>query len=274
MVGKVILLTGLIFTGLAYLGLGRWLLGSEFPGASSSEVLIPKSSIISDMSRKELEHKILSSTLRIEIKTWITYIEGQGYISYFSNGHGTVVDGSHLLTHNHFRMPLMELLEDETDGELATVKLFTANGELLWHGSLSATGVAVDDSETLLLEFRNREGQGLFNSLGIPSANFISGESARLRVGKTVAQVNWDEQRAFVQWSTIKAVKSDGGTRVVSVEECLIPGSSGGGVFVDGFHIGNNWFRSQGCIEHNSDGSTRYSTAALNSAEIVEKVRS
>ncbi len=93
-------------------------------------------------------------------------------------------------------------------------------------------------------------------------------------MGKTVAQVNWDEQQAFVQWSSIKAVTTAEGTNVVTVEECLVPGSSGGGVFVDGIHIGNNWFRSQGCIEHNSDISTLYSTAALNSAEIAENVRS
>ena len=224
-------------------------------------------------SCREIEQSILSSTLRIEIKTWIIYVEGEGYASLFSNGHGTVMGGRYLLTHNHFKLPLLELLADDFNGELATITLYTAGGNVLWKGALATAGVVHDDSETLLLEFLDREGRGLFESLGIPSANFIAERDVLLATGMQVAQVNWDQDLAYVQWTKVKAVNNDADSPAVDLAECLIPGSSGGGVFLNGAHIANNWSRSTGCIEGSDDDGLLYSTAALNSAELLAASR-
>lgn len=218
---------------------------------------------------KEMEQTILSTTLRIEIDTWIIYIEGEGYSSLSSNGHGTVMDGRYLLTHNHFRLPLLEMLGGEFDGEFATVRLYTADGNLLWQGPLTTAAVAYDDAETLLLEFRDRDGRELFEKLGIPSAKIAARGTQQVVPGATVAQVNWDNEQAFVQWTEVETAFSDDGTPVLQLADCLVPGSSGGGVFLNGVHIANNWSRSMGCVEGADDGASLYSKAALNSAELL-----
>ena len=224
-------------------------------------------------SCRKMEQRILSSTLRIEIRTWIIYVEGEGYATLFSNGHGTVMDGRYLLTHNHFKLPLLELLADEFNGELATITLYTADGNILWQGPLTTAGVVFDDSETLLLEFLDRDGRGLFKSLGIPSAEIVAEETVPVSTGTTVAQVNWDEDKAYVQWTKVKDVSNDADTPIIDLAECLIPGSSGGGVFLNGEHIANNWSRSMGCIEASDDETLLYSTAALNPVELLAASR-
>jgi hypothetical protein len=218
---------------------------------------------------EEMEQKILSTTLRIEIKTSIIYVEGQGYSSLFSNGHGTVMGGRYLLTHNHFRLPLLELLADDFNGKLATITLYTADGNLLWQGPLTTAAVAFEDSETLLLEFLDKNGQGLFGSLGIRSADFAADGSPQITAGASVAQVNWDNEQATVQWTRVKELFNEAGTPVLQLADCIIPGSSGGGVFFKGEHLANNWIRSMGCVEGSNDVSLLYSTAALNSAELL-----
>ena len=220
------------------------------------------SSNVTSLNCEEMEQTILSATLRIEIKTWIIYLENRGWSSLFSNGHGTVMDGRYLLTHNHFRLPLLELMADD-------ISLYTADGSLLWQGPLTTAAVVYDDSETLLLEFVERNGQGLFQSLGIPSADFATGESPQASPGATVAQINWDSERAYVQWTQVEAVNREAGTPVVQLADCIIGGSSGGGIFLDGKHIANNWSRSRGCVEESADESQLYSKAALNSAELL-----
>jgi hypothetical protein len=225
------------------------------------------------LSCQEMEQRILSATLRIEIETWIIYVEGEGYTSLFSGGHGTVIKGRYLLTHNHFKLPLLELLADDVNGEFATVTLYTGDGEHLWQGPLTTAGVAFEDSETLLLEFLDKNGQGLFESMGVPSADFTAGETATVAAGSEVAQINWDLNQAYVQWTEVKAVDKEGDTPVIRLEDCLIPGASGGGVFLNGAHIANNWSRSAGCGETSYDENFHHSTAALNSAELLAMIQ-
>lgn len=216
-----------------------------------------------------MEQRILATTLRIEVRTWIIYVEGKGYQRLSSVGHGTVLAGRYLLTHNHFGLPLLELLSDDWDGEFATVTLYTAQGELLWQGPLTTAAVAFDDSETLLLEFRDREGRGLFDSLGLPSADFAAGGAEQIAVGSEVAQINWDEHQAHVQWTKVRAAENEGDTPVIRLASCPIHGASGGGVFLDGAHIANNWSSSRACFETGRDDAQLFSIAALNSAELL-----
>jgi hypothetical protein len=201
------------------------------------------------------------------------YVEGQGYVSYSGDGHGTVIDGRHLVTHNHYQVPLKDLMADDENGELATVTLYKADGQQLWQGPLTAMEVAYEGAETLLFEFQDEDSRGLFEMLGIPPANLDVMPGTSVQVGTEVAQINWDNSQAYVQWTSVEAITEEGHTPVIRLSDCLVPGSSGGGIFVDGVHIANNWSKIDGC-----DGSTNgvmpfHSTGALNSIELVAAAR-
>ncbi|MGD2158179.1 MAG: hypothetical protein PVG32_14985 [Anaerolineales bacterium] len=248
---KYLLIVGII-SGIAWIGLSK-------PEPASG---------LGQKRNSATERKILASTLRIKIETWIIYIEGQGYTKLASSGHGTVMDGRYLVTHNHFRVPLVELL-DTFDSEFATVTLYRAGGQQLWQGTLKVADVAVIGSETLVLEFVDENGGGLFESLGVPSAVFTTLSSQPIEEGMEVAQINWDKNTAYVQWTRVESIDQKGDTTVMELSSCLVPGSSGGGVFVNGVHIANNWSRSIGCGESASAEIQPYSLAALNTTELV-----
>jgi len=218
---------------------------------------------------REIEQMILASTLRIEIRTWMMYVPDQGYMSYYGDGHGTVTSGRYLLTHNHFRVPLLDLLADDENRELATVTLYTADGQQLWQGPLTAMDVASADSESLLLEFHDQHGSGLFETLGIPSADLKVSPSASIQEGTEVAQINWDRKRAYVQWTNVEAIATRDGTPVIRLSNCIVLGASGGGIFVGRIHIANNWSRSFACDGSLNNDMPGHSTAALNSAELA-----
>lgn len=241
----------IIMSGVAYFGLGKQAAAMD----------------------SDIEQRILASTLRIEISTWMMYVEGQGYVSYSGDGHGTVIDGRHLVTHNHFQVPLQDLLADNKNSELATVTLYEADGQQLWQGPLTAMEVAFEDSETLLLKFQDENGRGLFETIGIPSANFDVMPQTSVQLGVEVAQINWDNSRAYVQWTNVEAITNEGDTPVIRLSDCLVPGSSGGGIFVDGILIANNWSKVDGCDGSTNDGMPFQSTGALNSVELVAAAR-
>lgn len=271
-----------IISGLSYLGIG------ERTAAMGSDLgLVERQNAVASFSERdnhttcsaaaperplaclEKEQKILAMTLKIEISSWIMYVEDQGYVSYFSNGHGTVMDGRYLVTHNHFQLPLQDLLADEQKSQLATVTLYRFDGEQLWQGPLTAMRVVFEDSETLLLEFQDQNGRGLFEALGIPSADFELMPQAAIQPGAEVAQINWDLNRAYVQWTNVKTRTLVSGTSVIRLSDCIVAGSSGGGVFVEGVHIANNWSRAHVCDEGTEDETQYHSTAALNSVELL-----
>jgi hypothetical protein len=84
-----------------------------------------------------------------------------------------------------------------------------------------------------------------------------------------VAQINWDKNTAYVQWTIVESVDQKDETAVMKLNSCLVPGSSGGGVFVNGVHIANNWSRSVGCGDSPSNEIQPYSLAALNTTELL-----
>jgi hypothetical protein len=245
---RISLIILIIASGLAYLGLGQQ----------------------ADAMDSDVEQTILASTLRIEINTWMMYVEGQGYVSYSGDGHGTVIDGRHLVTHNHYQVPLLDLMADNKNSELATVTLYKADSQQLWEGPLTAMEVAYEGSETLLFEFQDEDGRGLFERLGVPPANL---DVISVQVGTEVAQINWDNSRAYVQWTSVEAITKEGETPVIRLSGCLVPGSSGGGIFVDGVHIANNWSKVDGCDGSPNGDMPFQSTGALNSVELVAEAR-
>ena len=209
----------------------------------------------------EIEQHILDSTLRIDINSWIMYVEGEGYTHLHGTGHGTVKDGRYLITHNHYGEELTEILRDTAASEALTVTLYRANGERLMQIPGNSMTVVAVDAETLLFDF----GEGVFPELGVASAAFEEWQSLSLQPGMEVAQINWDWSQAHVDWVRIDAVTTQEGVPVLQLANCLEYGASGGGVFWQGVHVANNWNRDADCGLEAATDAGSFSRAALNS---------
>ena len=209
------------------------------------------------------EEKILAATVRIEIHRWLGEEGVRGEYIDGSMGHATVIDGRYLVTHNHFSIPLESI--EGTSGDELRISVYKANGELLLDSMRpSAFTIAAQDQETVVLDFGEYVDEGLFDMLDIPSAEFQSWESLSLRPGTEVAQINWDNQTAFVQWVNIRTLETVEGTPCIELDNSVIKGASGGGIFWNGLHVGNNWTTTT--VKAANDGSVldAFSTAALN----------
>ena len=60
------------------------------------------------------------------------------------------------------------------------------------------------------------------------------------------------------------AVQAEAATPQAVLENFVEQGASGGGVFYDGVHVANNWFRSTDRQAETGDVLRQYSVAALN----------
>jgi hypothetical protein len=182
-------------------------------------------------------------------------------------GHATVKAGRYLVTHNHTHIVS---LSDRKDGEIVQLSVSTADGDLIWEGPLAAISVALEDPETLVLDFGTHKDQGFLTTLGLPSVEFKAWESLSLSPGMEVAQIDWDGATAHVEWVVIEDVVMDNGTPRLELANSVIRGASGGGVFWKGYHIANNWSQAT-TYDANSGAVTRqYSVVALNSTAVVE----
>jgi hypothetical protein len=125
--------------------------------------------------------------------------------------------------------------------------------------------VVVEEEETLVLDFGTKSnGQGYFEWLGMTSASFMGWQDVPLQPGDEVAQIDHDGEHSFITWTRVNEVITNDGVPRITMQNDLIGGASGGGVFWNGFHIANSW----GIIEHvGEDGQVylRTSVAALNS---------
>ncbi len=220
---------------------------------------------------QELEQKILASTVRIEWHLWVKNDDGSGYTRVERIGHATIKDGRYLVTHNHGEI----LGSDVRSSGLSRVSIFTATGmPRLTNAPLDTVAIAVQDGETLILDFGVYGGQGLFAMVGMSSAEFKAWDSFPLQPGMEVAQVTWDGEIAFVDWVTLDDIVADSGTPRLELDSTVAVGTSGGGVFWNGYHIANTW--SQRTVLNVSHGivSRRYSVAALNSPQVAARPRS
>ncbi|MCP5014221.1 MAG: hypothetical protein GY938_02940 [Ketobacter sp.] len=214
----------------------------------------------------ELERQVLASTVRLEWRFKIKNDDGQYTFVDGSMGLATIKTGRYLVTHNHPSVPLSGLKK----GELTTVSVFTANGRPLWiEGSLEAITITEEDPETLILDFGSYGGEGLFGSMGMVSAEFKAWESLSLQPGMEVAQINWDGETTDVDWVTIEKVITEDNLPKLELANSVAPGTSGGGVFWNGYHIANT--RSQVTAYGQNSGAVlrEYSVAALNSAQVA-----
>ena len=215
---------------------------------------------------KKRERQILASTVRLE---WHFKIKNDGGEYTFldgSTGFATIKAGRYLVTHNHIGV----LLSGLKKGELTTVSVFTANGQPIWiDGPLEAITITVEEPETLVLDFGGYSGQGLFGSRGLPSAEFKAWESLSLQPGLEVAQINWDGVTPHVDWVTIDEIITAGNSPKLELANSVAPGTSGGGVFWNGYHIANTLAQVTAYGQNSGVVLREYSVAALNSSQVA-----
>lgn len=199
-----------------------------------------------------IEQRILAATVRLE------FHGPNGGI-----GHGTIKDGRYLVTHNHYPVSAAALASSADSGVTA-VSVSKANGDIiLLKVPLSFFSVAIDDPETLVLDFQEYGGVGFFDSVGVPSAEFKAWDSLSLQPGLEVAQIDWDGSTAFVRWVQINGIGAVEGIPALELASFVEQGASGGGVFWNGYHIANNWSRTTELAQNGEAILRQYSVAAL-----------
>jgi hypothetical protein len=217
-----------------------------------------------------LEQQILASTVRLEWHVWIKKEDANGYTRVDRIGHATIKDGRYLVTHNHGEIQQSDL----TSNRLNRISIFTAAGvPRLMNVPLTTVAIAVQDAETLVLDFGVYDGQGLFAMEGMSSAEFKAWESLLLQPGMQVAQVIWDGETASVAWVKIDDIVTDGGTPRLELDNTVKPGTSGGGVFWNGYHVANTWSQRTVLNASGEAVSRQCSVAALNSPHVAARLR-
>lgn len=217
-----------------------------------------------------LERQILSATVRIQFHGWIEIEDG--YDSQRVDGtlsHATVVNGRYLITHNHFGIPLSKAIQYSRYGNsgFTGLSVYKPDGEpLLSHAPLSAFSVVSEVAETTLLDFGVMDGQGLFTRAGLSSSDFATWDEIELRQDSEVAQIDKDEQGGtIVVWTRIRDILPGGENNFLQLDNFLQFGASGGGVYLNGLHIGNNWSRIPIVDVNTREILSGYSVVALNS---------
>lgn len=208
--------------------------------------------------QSEAEH-LLAMTVRVEFLT----------ATEICRGHATVVAGRYLITHNHY--PIAEAcIRNEAGCDVTAISLYKANGEMiLAEALLQSVTFELVSPETLVLDFGDLGGQGLFEVMGLPSAEIASGESLNVTPGSEVAQVDWDGATAHIDWSRVQSVGVDGGTPYIELDTFVEHGASGGGIFYNGVHIANNWTRCTDKAAAGGEIVNQFSVAALNPANVI-----
>lgn len=214
-----------------------------------------------------LERQILAETARLEWHFWLEQDDGTTLIyTGGTTGYGTIKDGRYLVTHNHPGKSISHLQDDEQ----VTLSVFTTlDDPLLVELPLDEISIAVEEEETLVLDFGTRNGEGRLSQLGLTSAEFKDWESLSLQPATEVAQIDWDGTRAFVEWVPVEAVITGPGTPRLRLANYVKPGASGGGVFWNGYHIANTWSRVITYDKETMIVLRRYSLAALNSSRVT-----
>ncbi|KAA3658173.1 MAG: hypothetical protein DWQ04_25940 [Chloroflexi bacterium] len=212
-----------------------------------------------------MAQQVLSATVRLHVRRWQKDDSGQkGEFVDGGVGHGTVKDGRYLVTHNHYGIPLA----DVDNAELIQVTVKNWRGEMVLQDMpLTAVTVVAVDAETLILDFGQYGETGLFEMMGVPSAEFQSHDSLSLQVGMEVAQVDWDGETAHVDWVLVESVDSENGVPQLKLANGLTEGASGGGVFWNGVHVANNWTSNSSYNQQTGDLLNQFSVAAANSSQ-------
>ncbi len=215
--------------------------------------------------RRQIEQQILNSTVRILVQSMTVKADESGYEIDDTLGHATVMGDRYLVTHNHFDVPVSSRPQEGDSDAYGQVLLYNVAGELVFKGPLSDFELVREDKETLV--FAYKEG-GLFEKLGFASAEFVDWTSVSLRPGMEVAQVDWDGATTRVDWATIQEVDIEDGVPRLVLNDGAIPGASGGGVFLGGAHVANNW-RLEEQVGPQGEVVGEVTTVALNSTAVL-----
>ena len=84
------------------------------------------------------------------------------------------------------------------------------------------------------------------------------------QAGTELAQIDWDEATSPAR-VTVDAVTLAGEVSQVQVSNFAASGASGGGVFWNGYHVGNNWARNMDRDPQTDEVTLLYTLVALNS---------
>jgi hypothetical protein len=216
-----------------------------------------------------MEEEILASTVRLLMFTPIMHVEGEGYRIVNSMGHATVMDGRYLVTHNHYDETILSMLLEGDPDNLITVNIYNSDGEIISQVPGQTLKVLLVERETVVYDLGEIDGIGYLTTLGFPSAKMLSLPSVALEAGMEVAQIDWDGSSTHVDWVRIDATNTQADTPIINVSNCILKGASGGGVYWQGQHIGNNWSRTDKCDSGLDIGDEIVSTVALNSQTVI-----
>ncbi len=226
---------------------------------------VNQASVVMPENYREIEEKILQSTVRFLIQTWIAKSNEEEYEIFHSEGHGTVKDGRFLVTHNHFGIPLSIRPQAGEPDLYSNITLFNSAGDPLFIGPLTDFQIIEEDTEMLIFAYKE---EGLFEKLGFISAEFKAWQSLTVQPGMIAAQIDWDGSTTRVDWTIIREVIVDDGVPRLVLEDGSIVGASGGGIFWKGVHIANNWTLNE-TIGADGIVLSQISTAALNSEAML-----
>ncbi|MCB8977408.1 MAG: hypothetical protein H6657_08320 [Ardenticatenaceae bacterium] len=219
-------------------------------------------------SRQSAEQLILDATVRVAVETWLVNDGERGYTILKSEGHGTVVNGRYLITHNHHTIPL-SLSETGFDPDIYTrLLVFNVAGDLVNILPLTDFQIALREPQTLLLAYVGEDTDSPFGTVGLKVEQVQVGTAVLLEPDAEVAQINWDGQTTQVEWTQVTAVYPQHEPPCVELASQPQLGSSGGGIFWQGQHIGNTWLKGIRTGAANG-GTCQYSKAALNSPELL-----
>lgn len=225
------------------------------PVATAPSCAVPTPEIVAACQAQA--GRILAATVRLELIAIRPDGDGQELIT----GHGTVMAGRYVLTHNHYGLTP----EEFGNGRLISLTVYKSDGSLALKdvrpASLSAKAMA---PEALLLDFGDYGGQGLFDVAGLASAEFTGDTFDSLQPGMELAQIDWDGAAARVVWTRLTAVRAAGGTVYVELDSFVERGASGGGVFYHGIHVANTWSRTTDIRGEKGEIVRRSSLATIN----------
>jgi hypothetical protein len=258
---------GLVFVLLAIrTPAATWVIAQiVYLGVSPSLVRCAQPNVINAGYCRQLEDQILSSTVRMTIQSW-TLAEGEkGFDVEVTGGHATVKDGQYLVTHNHFLMPLSVGRRLGKPESSSMVFLYDTQGVLLAKAPLSDFEIVLEEAETVI--FAHKEAR-FFEKLGLASAAFKDWGALSVQEGTEVAQVDWDGKLSRVDWTTVQAVQETEGAPVLVLDDGVLPGASGGGIFWNGYHVANTW-RFEEQLDAAGELIDTISVVALNSAAVV-----
>jgi hypothetical protein len=217
---------------------------------------------------KKIEQEIIASTVYVEMQGHAYKGNYRWEITKGSRSHATVVGGRYLMTHNHFGYPLTETAAPDGDG-FTGITLRKINGEKLLHAApLTSFSIVYEDPQTLVLDFGEVNGRGFFETLGLPSVLTLNWDQVPWTEGMEVAQLDWSGEETHVDWAKVEMYQTNNEVPVVMVDNFLMKGASGGGVYWNGYHIGNNWLRGVEKEPETSQVEHTYSIVALNSTEL------